>query len=167
MTDTQRKLINAAGFQVCWFACVLGGSLWALPAVILFMSWHQQIADRREWLLIATLTAAGTLADTLWYQIGILSFPDYDLPVIPAWLALLWLAFSATLLHSLYIFFSKAWLIAPLSAVAAPFSYYAGQRFGAIDISDGGLFIVAASWGTLMLLFSIAYHYLKPERKHV
>ena len=112
MSATQLKVINAVAFQLCWFACVLGGSLWALPAVLAFMIWHRKVATKEEWLFISVLSLSGIALDTLWYQLGVFSFDNYTMPVIPAWLALLWLAFSATLLHSLHTIFSRAWHLA-------------------------------------------------------
>lgn len=156
MSASKLKIINAVGFQLCWFACVLGGSLWALPAVLAFMIWHRQVATKAEWLFISILSLCGIALDTLWYQLGIFSFDSYTMPIIPVWLALLWLAFSATLFHSLQIVFSKVWLIVPLAAISAPISYYAGERFGAIILGPDALWIISVSWGGLMLLASLA-----------
>jgi hypothetical protein len=164
VTDSRLTLVNAAAFQACWFACVIGGSLWALPAVILFMVWHQRVADKREWILISVLTLCGIAIDTLWYQIGLIQFPNYSMPVVPVWLALLWLAFSATLMHSLAVFFSRPWLITPVAAIAAPVSYFAGERFGSITLADNSLWVIAASWAGLMLVFSVAHKNLTKER---
>ncbi len=157
MSATQLKVINAVAFQLCWFACVLGGSLWALPAVLAFMIWHRKVATKEEWLFISVLSLSGIALDTLWYQLGVFSFDNYTMPVIPAWLALLWLAFSATLLHSLHTIFLRVWLIVPLAAISAPVSYYAGQKFGALTLGPDALWIISASWGGLMLAAYFAH----------
>ncbi|MEK9713337.1 MAG: DUF2878 domain-containing protein [Thalassolituus sp.] len=150
LTLTQLRLINALAFQACWFACVIGGNLWGAITVGLFFAWHQRVSSRFEWLLIVVIAGAGSALDTLWYQLGLIGFPDYELVVIPVWLFLLWLAFAATLLHSLDYLFSRPIFIALASAIAAPISYYAGHRLGALETDTQGLLTIALSWAVLM-----------------
>ena len=156
------KIVNAVAFQLCWFACVLGGSLWAAGAVALFLMWHSQVIKIHEWRFIIAGTVAGFSIDSLWYSLGFIQFPNYNLAVIPAWLMLLWLAFNCTLQHSLLTFFQRPWLIALLSAIAAPFSYYAGSVMGAIALSPIGLIAVGLGWGILMGCLSWIFNKYTP-----
>ena len=156
------KIVNAVAFQLCWFACVLGGSLWAAGAVALFLMWHSQVVKIHEWWFIIAGTVAGFSIDSLWYSLGFIQFPNYNLAVIPAWLMLLWLAFNCTLQHSLLTFFQRPWLIALLSAIAAPFSYYAGSVMGAIELSPFGLIAVGLGWGILMGCLSWIFNKYTP-----
>jgi len=150
LSVTQLRILNAVAFQACWFACVIGGSLWGAIAVGLFFAWHQRISSRFEWLFIIAIAGIGSALDTLWYQLGLIGFPAYELAVIPVWLFLLWLAFAATLLHSLNYLFSRPLFITLASAVAAPGSYYAGQRLGALETNTYGLMTISVSWAVLM-----------------
>jgi len=143
-------LINALGFQACWFSCVLGGSLWGLIAVLLFLSVHLRLAKQKEWWLIAAIVVIGSSADTVFYHLGWLGFPGHEGNIIPAWLFLLWVAFSATLLHSLSFFFQRPLWIAGVSALAAPVSYFAGSSLGALSVSGTGLVAIALFWAGLM-----------------
>ena len=164
MTQTQRQLVNMLGFQLCWFACVMGGNLTGLVVVSAFMFWHCRIAERREWLLIAVVTVSGAALDTLWYQLGLMSFSaDHQLAFIPPWLLLLWLAFSATLRHSLSFLFSRPLLMAVASAMAAPLSYFAGTRLGALSVSYEGLLVISVSWALLMWLATLLNRVLLRE----
>ena len=156
------KIVNAVAFQLCWFACVLGGSLWAAGAVALFLMWHSQVVKIHEWRFIIAGTVAGFSIDSLWYSLGFIQFPNYNLAVIPAWLMLLWLAFNCTLHHSLLTLFQRPWLIALLSAIAAPFSYYAGSVMGAIELSPFGLIAVGLGWGILMGCLSWIFNKYTP-----
>ena len=156
------KIVNAVAFQLCWFACVLGGSLWAAGAVALFLMWHSQVVKIHEWRFIIAGTVAGFSIDSLWYSLGFIQFPNYNLAVIPAWLMLLWLTFNCTLQHSLLTFFQRPWLIALLSAIAAPFSYYAGSVMGAIELSPFGLIAVGLGWGILMGCLSWIFNKYTP-----
>ncbi len=156
------KIVNAVAFQLCWFACVLGGSLWAAGAVALFLMWHSQVVKIHEWRFIIAGTVAGFSIDSLWYSLGFIQFPNYNLAVIPAWLMLFWLAFNCTLQHSLLTFFQRPWLFALLSAIAAPFSYYAGSVMGAIELSPFGLIAVGLGWGILMGCLSWIFNKYTP-----
>ncbi len=158
--QTRNNLLNLLGFQLCWFACVVGGDVWAAGAVGLFLLWHLRITDRQEWWLIAGLGFAGVALDTLWYQLGLMRFPDTVTVLIPLWLMLLWLAFAATLRHSLGYLFQRPMLLGVVSLIAAPFSYFAGSKLGAIELSSLTLVVIGISWGVLMVISSLLYRRL-------
>ncbi|MDF1762102.1 MAG: DUF2878 domain-containing protein [Oleibacter sp.] len=151
------KIINFIGFQVCWFACVFGGTLWAAPLVTLYMLIHTRFANGYEWRLMTAISLIGIAIDMLWHTLGLTAFPDTQSPLIPIWLMLLWLAFSATMLHSLNHFFTRPWLIGLLSMVSAPLSYFAGTRAGAIEITNQGYIAIALEWGVLMFLAALLH----------
>lgn len=154
---TRPQVINAVGFQLCWFACVVGGSAVALPAVSIFLLWHLRQSQKNEWWLIGLLSVGGILLDSAWLNIGLITFADLTLPVIPLWLALLWCAFSATLLHSLRWLTARPALLALAAAVSAPISYFAGSRLGALEISESGYVVIAISWALLMFIAATAW----------
>lgn len=158
-TKSLNTLVNILGFQLSWLACVVGGSVWGSITVAVFLLWHQRCLLPGEWRLMSALTGVGVLMDTLLYHQGVLGFPGHDGVLIPVWLMLLWLAFSATLLHSLQVMFVRPWLIGLMSAVAAPVSYYAGSQLGAVTFSEYGLWIIGLSWGVLMLCSALVFRY--------
>jgi hypothetical protein len=143
-------LLNIIGFQLCWIACVIGGNLWASLCVSLFMFWHWcQLKTGELWLII-TITLVGTLFDSLLLNLDLLTFPSYEGPLIPLWLILLWTAFSATLYHSMAWLLKKPLLAATLGAVAAPWSYYAGSLFDAVQLTSPALLLIASAWALLL-----------------
>lgn len=157
MVVRRQLLLNAIGFQVCWFACVFGGSAVALPVVGAFVAWQYRYWQPAEWRLLLGVTLAGIAMDSLWLHSGLMTFADPSLPIIPLWLALLWLAFAATLLHSLQWLMSKPLLLGVASLLAAPLSYYAGSRTGALQLSESALPAIAAGWGILMLTSALLW----------
>lgn len=159
MPANLKIIVNVIGFQLSWLACVVGGALPGGMAVGAFLIWHVRCLHPGEGRLMLAVTLAGLLMDTLLYHLGIFQFPGHDGALIPAWLMLLWLAFTATLLHSLRVMFVRPWLIGLVSAVAAPLSYYAGSRLGAVDLSEYGVWIIGLSWGLLMLCAALLYRY--------
>ena len=143
-------LLNIIGFQLCWIACVIGGNLWASLFVSLFMFWHWWQLKTGELWLIITITLGGTLFDSLLLNFDLLTFPSYEGPLIPLWLILLWTAFSATLYHSMAWLLKKPLLAAALGAVAAPWSYYAGSLFDAVQLTSPALLLIASAWALLL-----------------
>ena len=142
-------IVNALAFQLCWFACVLGGSYAALLAVGLFALWHLPGTRKPEWLLLTMVTLCGLLWDTLLMHLGVIRFTQPQL-LIPLWLVLLWLAFAMTLWHSLAWCSRRLWLAAPCGAVAAPLSYSAGSQLGALELNSYALPVISSGWALLM-----------------
>ncbi len=144
-------IINAALFQLTWFACVLGGTAWGLIGVatlVLFSfvcgSWRQDLVYAAAAVLI------GAALDTLWIQLGVL---DFGTLLSPIWILLMWLGLGLTVNHSLSFLHNKPLLAALLAACSAPLCYFAGERFGAVIIaSPVGVMLISAAWGILFYL---------------
>jgi len=147
-------LLNALAFQLCWFAAVMAGDFAAVLAVGLFVLVHMWQVKPGEISLIICVTVAGAGWDTLLLNIGMIRFPDHNLYLIPPWLLLLWLAFAMTLRHSLHWCVRRLWLAIPLVAIAAPLSYFAGARLGAIELNAYALLLISAGWAVLMAVIS-------------
>ena len=149
------QLINIIGFQLCWAACVIGGNLWALVCVFLFMLWHWTQRKPGELKLIILLTLTGTLFDSILMHLGVLSFPSHGGVVIPLWLILLWCSFAATLRHSLAWLLQRPLLASVLAAISAPWSYYAGSLFDAVSLTYPALPVIAVAWAVLLGFISV------------
>lgn len=146
---------NLCGYQISWFACVLGGNLPAIPIVGLFVLWHSRMSRQFEWRFIGLFWLVGVSYDSLQSALGILSFEqDSGFPIAP-WLALLWLAFAMTLLHSLQSILRSIWLSVGLAAIAAPLSYLAGAKLGVISVSEYGYISISAGWAVILGLTSL------------
>jgi hypothetical protein len=156
-------LLNIAGFQACWWACIQGaasGRDLLGPAVVATLAMaHLFLVDghRRQWGLLAAATIAGLGLEALNVHMAWLAYPREPaaLAGAPLWMVALWAAFALTLRHSL------AWLRErPLSAMifgllGGPLSYLAGVRLGALEFESGamvGLIAIAAEWGVAMPL---------------
>jgi hypothetical protein len=131
--STPRTLLNALAFQGGWFACVLGGTPWALAAGVLVLPLHLGLSRsrRREAAVLLVCAGIGIAHDLLWQRFGLLRFEGDAIGPLPVWLAVLWLLFSTTLGHSLAWLQSRPLLAAALGAVFGPLSYCAGLRLGA------------------------------------
>lgn len=150
---TKANILNAVLFQAIWFACVLGGAhgwFWpgALGVLLLILSLAPSPALRHDALLATLLMPIGALLDTLWIHTGVLDFNGAA--IAPAWIILMWLAVALTINHSLEFFRDRPLLGAAAVFCAAPLSYLAGERLGAVIVPDPILLVaVSTTWAVL------------------
>jgi uncharacterized protein DUF2878 len=131
-----------AGFQLVWFACVLGaaaGRPWLGPlAAALYVAGglgasRQRGAEARLVLLGALLGAA---ADSALVAAGRLRLVGTALEptLVPAWMIALWAALAVLLRPTFGWLRGRPALAALLGALAGPLSYAGGGRLGAAEI---------------------------------
>jgi len=156
------NILNFLAFQLVWFITVLtaakGSSLYAIGSVIIFASMqlifsHCRLADTK--LLVSGLLI-GMLLDTIWLNLGWIAYaadPQIGLP--PLWIGVLWLNFMLTLNHSLRWLQKRYGLIVICTLVAAPLSYYAGSKLGAVSLVEfvPVLVALALSWSVVVPIF--------------
>lgn len=161
-----RNLLNAAAFQIGWFACVLGaawGWPWAGPFVVL-AAVSLQLCCRPGWAsrlrLMALAAVYGFLLDSLMASQGVFIFRDEWLLdwLSRPWMVALWPNFAFTLHCSLSWLLGRYWLGAALGAVSGPLAYWAGSRLGAVDLGGSwALIVLAFVWAvSLPLLLFLA-----------
>lgn len=142
--STAAVLVNFAGFQLGWFACVLGtahGVPWLGPLVAVpVLAWHLRSADRPgpAALLLAAAAVSGFVLDSLLVQAGRLSFARGVLleGTAPYWMVTLWVLFATTFNVSLRWLRGRLALAALLGAVGGPLAYLAGARLGAAEVLE-------------------------------
>jgi hypothetical protein len=106
-----------------------------------------------ELFLLFTGATAGIVCDSIMAMAGVYLFASgtQTLP-IPWWLIGLWLGFAATLRHSMAPLMKKPVLFTMLSMVAAPVSYLAAAKLGAVEFPLGQLttaVVVGLYWAVL------------------
>ncbi len=155
---TRDGIVNAALFQLNWFACVAWGAIgqpwWALAtlsALLLFVI--------RRPLLKPDLTLAlgfafvGLLLDSVWIRIGVLDFDGAALA--PVWIVMMWIGAALTINHSLSIFLDRPLLGGALAACSAPLCYLGGERLGGVTVtSEHGLALIALAW---LVVFGVTF----------
>jgi len=144
------NLANALLFQLTWFGCVLGGAagepLWAAPWLALLAFQALRGASLRcDAVLLVLGVACGLVMDTAWIMLGVLEYAGAV--VAPVWIVMLWAGAALTVNRSLGLFRRAPWLGGALAGLCAPLSYVAGEKLGAVEISNGvGLIAVAVVW---------------------
>ncbi len=157
---THYKVINYLMFQLGWLACVWGagqglpwlGPVAVLPMVALHLRWA--IRPQAETRLLLLCAVSGLAFDSLLLATGWLSYPSGSwLPgLAPYWLVAMWLLFGSTLNLSMGWMRGRPIVALLLGATGGPLAYFAGQKLGAIEISQpwqAGL-ALATGWGVLM-----------------
>jgi hypothetical protein len=149
------NIINLVWYQALWFLAILGRENydWALVLLIclhFFLSpcWR---ADMKTMIACASV---GIFADSILAVSGVYVFdPEPAILPIPFWLVAIWLGFSCTLLHSFTFFMTRPLIGTLIVSAAAPFSYLAGSRFGAVNFgydTTTSILIIAATWLLIM-----------------
>lgn len=155
-------LLNAALFQLVWFACVFGAQrpgllLVALACLAAHFVWVG--SWRQEGRLVASVVLLGGALDSSLLHLGVFDFAG-DSPLLPLWLALLWALLATTLNHSLAWTARPWWLGALLGALCGPLAYLGGARLAGIDLPLGSLatlLVLAPIWaGVLPLCLRLA-----------
>lgn len=158
-TATRYKLVNAVWYQIVWFIALLGRENWE-PLLFLLLGLHFVFSPRKkaDAFLVLTCGSIGIFADSSLAAAGIYLFsPEPSILPIPIWLAVIWLAFCCTLLHSFNFFVSRPAIGPIMISLLAPFSYLAGEKFGAISFgmeTPNAMLTIAGSWLVVMSLIS-------------
>lgn len=147
----QMKILNAVLFQGTWFASVMGGAGLGLLGLACLSAYSIYAETFKiDIRFVMGLAFLGFVLDTVWIWLGILDYGDG--PFAPLWIVILWAAIGFTACHSLRFFSQRPMLGGLFAAVAAPISYFAGQRLGAaVLVETGGLIFVSIVWGVLFM----------------
>jgi hypothetical protein len=157
-----KLLVNFVAFQLGWFACVLGaanGMAWAGPVVVVAAVVLHLATARRplgELYLVLAAMLVGLVADSLLLATGWLSYPaGLWLPgLAPYWIIAMWALFATTLNVSMGWMRGRPVLTVLMGAVGGPMSYLAGEKLGAIELTQPVLALaaLALAWAVAMPL---------------
>lgn len=130
-------LTNVVLFQVGWFACILGGNVWAVSFTFAALVYHFTVSEQRLNDVVAVLIALalGLLHELLLLHGGYIRFVESSV-LPPGWLLCLWILLGITLNHSLTWIYSRPLWSGLLGAIAAPFSYLAGVKLSSAEWSS-------------------------------
>jgi hypothetical protein len=162
-------LLNIIGFNISWFGLILLEERF-IPVVILWIGLHFYYCKQpmAEFKLILSVTIIGIAIDSLLLFLDVFQFSNHL--IIPLWLMMLWIAFAATIAHSLQ-FLSRCTLLQfVIGFIFPPLSYIAGESLSSMTFGFE-LFItylvLAVIWSILMMLFfKLQKKFYKQEQSH-
>ena len=162
MNSKIKNIINIIGFNIGWWACVLGAAN-DLPylgpvVMILFLIVHYYlfVSDIREIYLVLIIGTIGTITDSLLFLSGSFIYAgaySNEILIAPMWITAMWMGFSATVNHSMSWLKDK-WLIMVICGIVfGPAAFFTGEKFGAIEFHLSALLsvlVIAIVYGILM-----------------
>ncbi len=160
---SQRLIGNLVGYQVAWFATVLGaahgqttlGSSIALAAIALHLR-NSHFRNAESLMVLITLLV-GLVVESL---LGLRELILYEGPSfvehIPLWILVLWAAFGTTLNTALKWFQSRLITASLFGAICGPLSWYAGAKLGALKlpVPYEGYLALSIAWAISMPFLS-------------
>jgi hypothetical protein len=160
MNSYIKTLLAFVVFQVQWWLCILSSNEhvkygYYLAFIIFLLNLRYQPLTRPMLLGFLLLLSVGIINDTMLMQIGVFGFPFHIGQVIPAWLMVLWVCFSAWFLHAQWLnqrFVSVLWLF----SIGGAGSYYFAAKLNALIFlipTSHALMILCMAWLYLGLLF--------------
>lgn len=174
-------LLNIIGFQIGWFACVLGaaygypllGPLVALPVIGLHLMRQTDRAAEIALMLFVALIGSTYDQTLMWFGLVGYSASIWSLDLLPIWMITLWLLFATTLNVSLKWLQGRYLIAAMFGFIGGPLAYWGGAKLGAIHWLQHFelLLALAIGWAVLMpvLAWLAAYFstFSKKEVAHV
>ncbi len=161
-------LLNILGFQIGWFACVLGGAnqtpwLGVLISGLVILVHLLRTSERAfECKFLGVAVIIGIIFDGIPQSLGWITFSPVTLwPDVlpPPWMIMLWALFASTMNISLSWLHNRKALAILIGAIAGPLSYWSGARLGALQLSNPSTAIIYLSigWGAIVpVLLKIA-----------
>ena len=153
-------LVNFIGFQVGWFACVLGaannkellGMIIALGIVVYHVV--SQADSINELKLVLAAVVIGLFWEAWVLNLNVLYYPSHSEASFwaPYWLIAMWALFATTINLSMG-WLKGRWVLAVLmGAIFGPLAFVAGEKLDAVVFLDSTLsmIILAIGWGLLM-----------------
>ena len=174
-TSTINKVINFVLLQLIWFTMVIGAAyqhVWlGIGLVIVFLVWqlHPSHRKKNDLKIVITLALSGLLLDSLWLQLGLISY-QVQWPfnfMAPLWILMLWIAFALTVNHSLAWVFKHKVAGFLFVAIGGPMTYLAAEQIGAVTLHQPQLAFVllVGGWACVMLLVLTVFSDQPRKRK--
>jgi hypothetical protein len=170
-----RLFINFIGFQIGWFACVIGAAngqpLLAIICAFLIVAIHlYRNSSYAELLIIVVAMLIGFVWESLLVASGWLSYINTSDSerFAPVWLVAMWAVFATTINLSMAWLKGRWFLAAIMGAVFGPLAFVAGEKLGTVEFVNQptALMALALGWACLMpLLLRLAdqfQHFFKP-----
>jgi hypothetical protein len=154
--------INFIGFQIGWFACVIGAAngypLLATAIASLIIVLHLCRANNvySELSVIISAVVIGISWESLLLASDWLAYASSGSAssFAPIWLIAMWALFATTINLSM-AWLKQRWLLASfMGSVFGPLAFIAGEKLGAVQFIDrsSALFALALGWASLMPL---------------
>lgn len=163
-----KTLLPFVVFQIQWWLCILSSIEHAqygyCGAVIIFLlNLLYQPLTRPMLLFFPILLICGLINDTILMQLGVFKFSSHLGHLIPNWLVVLWICFSAWFLHAKWLN-QRLLPVLCLFSIGGTCSYYFAVRLNALTFlvqTNRALMILAFDWFFLGLVFFLTVRWMR------
>jgi hypothetical protein len=172
------NIINFVGFQIVWFAAVLGAAN-AMPwtgviAILIWLAVHLSVHRKQliqEVGLIIFAALLGYSLDSILVLLNAIQFPEHAQLGYPStlWMVALWINFATTIRHSLSWLNHRYFLMTFVGGVSGALAYWAGVQLGALLFNDTviALFSIFSMWFfALPLLYVFSNRFFTFQKTH-
>ena len=169
------NVFNFVAFQAVWFCVILAAAANMLPlaylATLTFMLLQLYFSRWRltDSKLVGLGLLAGMMLDTIWLNLGLIDYQQTtQTGLAPLWIGCLWINFMLTLTHSLSWLQQRTKLVVFCTLFAAPLSYLAGSKLGAVTLLQPGSATLALSlsWALMVpMLMALARVWQRQEEE--
>ena len=153
--STRYKIVSFVMFQAAWFSVMLLPVFVYVPIILAFFIVHIGwiVPYRRVWIWIVRISVLGWLLDSMLLHMGVFDFSSGS--VLPFWLLSLWTMFAFIFMTSVVEFRDRLGLLAVISFVSGPASYYGGVQLKA------GASLADPVWQSLLFI-GVAWCFFTP-----
>ena len=135
---SDNKLINAIGFQLCWWLIALYKQEYVRIAIALIVLHFQLLKfhKTKEVIFVFFISIIGIAIDSLLLSLGVFNIEnplDLGVMIIPFWLMVLWVSFSLTLNHCLSWIFNRNLVLIFFGGAGGALSYVGAAKLGALE----------------------------------
>jgi hypothetical protein len=160
MNSYIKTLLSIVVFQIQWWLCILSSNEhvkygYYLAFIIFLLNVRYQPLTQPMLLGFLLLLSGGIINDTMLMQIGVFGFAFHVGHVIPAWLMVLWVCFSAWFLHAQWLN-QRLLCVLCLFPIGGAGSYYFAAKLNALTFlipTNRALMILCMDWFCLGLFF--------------
>lgn len=162
--ELHKVIINAIGFQIGWWVCILGTLELAVGYTLLYLIVHAKwLLDGKVWQHIVRIAVIGCAIDSFLAFSGVLDMGS-ERAVIPLWLVCIWGMFAPCFFLSLKFLSERPLVASVFGAIGGPLAYFGGAALTQ-DINIGepvwqSILILAVVWAALVPL---VFAYVKKD----
>ena len=168
MNSLIKTLLTFVLFQVQWWLCILSSNDnvqygYCFAAVIFLLNLFYQPLTRHMLLFFLLLLIYGIMNDTIMMHIGVFRFPFYMGHLIPAWLMVLWVCFSAWFLNAQWLNQQLPGILCLFSIGGAGSYYFAANLDALIFLipTNRALMMLCIDWFFLGLVFFLTVRWMR------
>nr|WP_274602132.1 DUF2878 domain-containing protein [Vibrio sp. S9_S30] len=125
--------LSSVWFQMLWFVAVIGREetlFWLLTGALVTLA-YCLYENAQKLRLVMAISSVGIVIDFINWQSGLFTF---SIDAFPVWLLLLWVLFGwYSVQMKAIVNRTPRHIVITLVSVFGGFSYYAGQRLGAVE----------------------------------